>query len=367
MEIDVDNLFEGIHASLNAFRKQTERPSQFDRILKFRAPKNIGETNNYLIRLLPYVKEGQEGLSKTFFHYNKYFWKDDVDPKRNHNILSLKTFNQNCPVNDYYFRVRQGGNQWEKERLKGLKFQQGWYTNVYVVSDPVNPENNGKVMALSLNQTLYTIVQRALDGELDADWSAMATAGNPEGKEVHINVGHLVHDLSDKGVNLKVAVKKQGDFPNYSGSMFTREGAQLHLTQEQKDEILNSCLDTTKIEKVLTRDEIISYFKKFYLHADDGAAAPTPIPESTTPAYAQVAQQSYQPTPAPAPMPKPEPVVEAPKPTPEDIFGGDEIPGLESTPAPKPQQVPDTEADMKSFLDTLSKGSANPAGNFNFN
>lgn len=340
MDIDINNLFEGIKSSLNEKRVQTTN------VLKFKMPKNGAESNEYLLRILPYTKEGNDGLKKTFFYYLKYYWKDDLDGQKTHNILSRKTFGESCPISNYYFKVKKDGNQWEKERLNSLKYQQGWYCNVYVINDPVEPENNGKVMALSLNKTLYGKVKDAIDGKLDKSWSSMATRSNPKGEEVVMNVGKMVFDLSNNGVNFKVVVKPRGEFPDYTASAFTLEGTDLNLSPEKQKEILDSCIDVTKIEKERSTEEIRQYFKKEFLH-QTGDEQPSARAQVTAPAQ--------------------QPVVETHNETPADVFGGDEIPGLG---VEKPQQatIPNTEADMRSFLATLSKkdNNSNPADGFNF-
>lgn len=338
-KIDINNLFAGIKASLSENRARSTNE------LKFKMPEKGGEPNEYLLHLLPYAKEGNDGVKKTFFYYFKYYWRDDLDSKKTHNILSRKTFNENCPIANYYFKVKQDGNQWEKERLNSLKYQQGWYCNVYVVKDPVDPSNNGKVMTLSLNKTLFGKVKAAIDGTLDEKWSKMATRANPTGEPVVLNVGQMIFDLSNNGVNLKVVVKRRGEFPDYTESEITYDGNDLNLTSEQQKEILDKCIDVTKIEKERSTEEIRQYFKKEFLH-QTGDEQPS--------ARAQIAAR---------------PTVEKTNTTPDDVFGGDEIPGLEKEETPKEQPMPNTEADMKSFIETLSKkdNGSNPGEEFDFN
>ena len=44
-----------------------------------------------------------------------------------------------------------------------------WLVNVYVVNDPVNPENNGKVKILRYGKQIHNIIMDAIEGEDAAD------------------------------------------------------------------------------------------------------------------------------------------------------------------------------------------------------
>lgn len=337
MTIDYDNLFKGIKDSLKQERAQAKNMVSYDKIIKLEKPKGGQTVNEYMLRILPYIKEGKEGLYKTFFYYAKYFWQDELGAY--HGVLSRKTFGEKCAISDYYYNVLRNGSDYEKENLnRNLKYRQGWYCNVYVVNDPVNPSNNGKVMVLSLNKTLWLKVQAALNGELDQEWSARMTDANPTGEEIHVNVGRMVTDLTNNGVNFNIRVTSKGQFPDYSSSDFTRRDAKLNLTEQQQDEILNSCVDVTKIEKENTAEEILKIFKESFL--GQKSVGGEQVVQETHTVSPTVAQKSL-----------------------DDILGEDKIPGLGSPSSPtKAQTVPSTESEMDSFI----SGLAGKGGAFNF-
>lgn len=265
MDINYDSLFEDVKSSLEAAKtQQNVGYVSYDSMLKLVAPKDHGTVNDYMLRLLPYVKEGKDGVKKTFFHYEKYFWEDDMGNK--HSVLSRRTFNEQCPITRYKFNVERNGTEYEKEMTaKRLGWRQGWYCNVLVINDPVTPANNGQVKVLSLNKTLWNMIDNAMKGGLDDEWSALATDNDPTGREIRVNVGRMILDLTDNGVNLNVRIGKQGQWPDYKQSRFTRKNAKLGLTQQQQEEILNKCQDVTKIEKELPADEVLAKFKETYL------------------------------------------------------------------------------------------------------
>lgn len=328
MAINYNELFAGIQSSIKEEKKTEAQPRYYDRIIKLVMPKS-GQ-NEYLFRLLPYIKEGKEGLKKTFFFYVKYFWQDDLGSY--HSVLSRRTFNEPCMIASYYYNTKKNGSQYDKEMVeRRLKYKQGWYCNVLVVNDPVNPNNNGKVMVLSLNKTLWLKVQGALNGELDREWSARANdtlrAVNPNStQEIHINVGQLVTDLTDKGVNLCVKIRSKGGFPDYSSSEFTRQDAKLGFSDERQQEVLDQCIDVTKLEREVSAEDIAKVFRETFLNQ------PTDI------------TQKFE--------KKAEPEVDEKNPFGEDDF----IPGIEETKrTAKTAAVADeTEKSMDDFINDLS-------------
>lgn len=353
MTIDYNNLFEGIKDSLKNERKQAASQS-YSKIIKFRKPRE-GSMNEYMFRILPYVKEGNEGLKKTFFYYEKYFWKDDQDPDSPwYSVLSNKTFGNYCPISDYTYKVRQQGSEWEKEMVRSrLNHVVGRYCNVYVINDSTNPENNGKVMVVSLNTTLWKKVRAALDGELDDEWSSRMTDANPDGGEIRVNVGRMVTDLTDNGINFNVRVAERGGYPEYNSSDFTRRDAKLHLTPEQQQQILDSCIDLSELERKQSNEEIRGLFTRTFLHKAAPAQQAQPRVSVQTPVVERAAQVAHNPVSSPI----------------DDVLGDDKIPGLDS-PKPESQQVSSVESEMDDFINSLAKG-GNPVSDeeqssFNF-
>lgn len=281
MDINYDSLFESVVSSLEEAKTQNKRNFvSYSNMMRFVAPKEVGQTNTYLLRVLPYAKEGNNGTEKTFHHYLKFFWEDEMGNK--HSVLSRKTFNEQCPIDKYYWNVKTNGTQYEKEQIdKRLGRKEGWYCNVFVVNDPVNPANNGTVKVVSLNKTLYRKIDDAIHGRLDDEWSEQATNSNPTGETIRLQVGRMVLNLTDNGINLEVNVLKKGNWPNYDNSRFTYKERKLGLTKDQQEEILNQCQDVTTIEKEKSAEEIYAEFKESYL--GEGVAPTTFKPDPKKP------------------------------------------------------------------------------------
>lgn len=347
MAINYNNLFDEIKSSVSGGAKAQIASGSFDKIIRFKRP-NFGEPPlEYLFRILPYVKEGKEGLHKTFYHFVKYFWKDDLGQYQS--VLSRKTFNEPCIISNYYYNIQNNGSQYEKEKLNQLNYRQGWYCNVYVINDPITPSNNGKVMVVALVKTLWKKVLSALNGELDDEWSARFSDASPDGQTVHINVGKMITDLSNSGVNFSVKVGNKGSFPDYGSSEFTRREAKLNLTDEQQEQLLNACIDPASLDREMSSEEIAKKFKETFLN-----------------------QTSAEQAPAPKVSVSPNPVVANPQSllSKQNQVDDDEIPGISDQPIyvkpaePKPSPAPaiNTEDDMDNFL----KGWSDKDSKFDF-
>lgn len=127
------------------------------------------------------------------------------------------------------------GSEEAKEKCKLIKRKTKTLVNVYVVDDPVNPENNGTVKVLQYGQQLEAIIKSAWEGE-DKD-----------------DIGIRMFDFSENGCNLRIKVElNQGGFLNYSSSKFLNP-SRLNVNV---DEIMNQKHDLHSFVKIRTKDEL---------------------------------------------------------------------------------------------------------------
>lgn len=260
MDININDIFSEVK---NSVMSQSSTDGIWKEKLKF----EIGK--EYVLRLVPYLKEGHEQIAKkTFVKYQKYTWQDSMG--KWHSVLSPRTWGGKCPIGDYSYRVKYKGTDEEREEMdKRLFYKAGAYCNVYVIKDPTNPDNEGKVKILDMGKKIQNLIMSALDGELDKSWTEQARkySGN---KNIEINVGPKVYDLSPDGVNLVIRVtKNQYGLNDYSTSEFSISDTDLGKTKEELNEIYNACHDLTTIEPVLDFDEITKLFKNTFLDSGD--------------------------------------------------------------------------------------------------
>jgi len=197
--------------------------------------------NTYTVRLLPNVKDP----SKTFLHYYSHGW-NSLSTGQLITLISPTTWNERDPIAEERYRVLRNGTEQEKEKAKSIVRTERWLVNCYVINDPVNEENNNKVKILRFGRQLHKIIMDGIQGE-DAE-----------------ELGPRIFDLSPKGVNLKIKVEKQGDYPTYVSSKFTTPKEVEGLDEDSYDKTLKNAFDLESYITVKSYDELKDMLDKHY-------------------------------------------------------------------------------------------------------
>lgn len=227
--------------------------------------------NTYTVRLLPDSKSPVD----TFFHYYNMGWNSFATGQYVQ-TLSPQTFGERCPINEERFRLSRTGSDAEKEKASALRRIEKWLVNVYVVDDPSNPDNNGKVKLLRYGKQLHKIITEAIEGEDSEEFGAK------------------IFDLGDDGVSFKIKCEQQGDYPTYVSSRFTGAG-KLNLTEDQQKDIYGGTHTLKETFPAKSNDELVQMLNEhFHCKSDEPAAASAPAeaqapPWQTAPAAAPVA------------------------------------------------------------------------------
>ena len=174
-----------------AMKSNNSQQSNIGNILRLKAG------NTYTVRLLPNVK----APNKTLFHYYSHGWQS-LSTGQYVSAVSPSTWGERDPIDEAKFKLAKHGTEQEKEDSKLLTRRENWLINVYVVSDPTDGENNGKVKILRFGKQLHKIIMSAIEGE-DSD-----------------EFGSRVFDLSENGCSLKIKVEEQGGYSTYVSSRF---------------------------------------------------------------------------------------------------------------------------------------------------
>lgn len=258
-------MFESIKEALKNSAKSGGNPL-YKEILKFKAG------NTYILRLLPNIKD----VPNTFYHFYVHGWNSFATGEYVSSV-SLQTVGKPDPIGSEVYRMKKMGSAEEKEKVEAVKWQEQWYVNVYVVDDPVTPENNGTVKILRFGRKLNKLIEEAISGS-DSD-----------------EFGPRVFDLSENGVNLKLKVEKNdGGFINYDSSRFTSP-QNLNLTKEKQDEIYSSIHDLTAINPLKSEEEIVQLWNKHFLCTEglpslkkDKEVDSEPVEETTSSGEAKI-------------------------------------------------------------------------------
>lgn len=263
------NMFESIKSALN---KQNESTST-----KYKDFLRTEVGNTYTVRLLPNAKNP----AKTFFHYYNYTWNSYANGQLV-SVVSPATWDQRDPIAEERYRIQRTGSEEDKKKSLALNRRENWMVNVYVVNDPVNPDNNGTIKILRFGRQLHKIIMDAIQGEEAVDF------------------GPRIFDLSPKGCSFRIKVEKQGDYPTYVSSKFALPKEIEGLSESDYQKVYEGVHDLETYVTAKSYDEIKETLDTHY-HCK------TDVEETEDPVVAAVKSiKASAPAPTPAPAPKKE-------------------------------------------------------------
>ena len=114
---------------------------------------------------------------------------------------SLTTLGQKDPVSEHNSQLWNSGVDSDKEIARKQKRKLSYYSNVYVVKDPSNPANEGKVFLFRYGKKIFDKITAAMQPEFEDE-----QAINP-------------FDFW-AGANFKIKIKKGAGYWNYDSSEF---------------------------------------------------------------------------------------------------------------------------------------------------
>ena len=149
------------------------------------------------IRFLPASeKDGEDGLPwvKIFSHgfQGSGGWLIDN---------CLTTLNQQCPVCEHNSTLWNSGIEANKDVVRKQKRKLNYIANVYIVSDPKHPENEGKIKLFKFGKKIFDKISEAMNPQFEDE-----QAINP-------------FDMW-KGANFKLKIRKVEGYQNYDKSEF---------------------------------------------------------------------------------------------------------------------------------------------------
>lgn len=118
--------------------------------------------NGYaVIRFLPAPKNEEVPFVRVFSHGFK-------GPTGSWYIEnSLTTLGQNDPVSDYNTVLWNSGSEADKQQAREQKRRLHFYSNILVVNDPGNPENNGKVFIFRYGKKIFDKLNDLMSPEFE--------------------------------------------------------------------------------------------------------------------------------------------------------------------------------------------------------
>ena len=119
---------------------------------------------------------------------------------------SLTTLNQKDPVSEYNSTLWNSGIEANKDIARKQKRRLNYVANIYVVSDPSNPENEGQIKLFKFGKKIFDKITEAMNPEF-ADEQAV----NP-------------FDMWE-GANFKLKIRNVEGYRNYDKSEFADKSA----------------------------------------------------------------------------------------------------------------------------------------------
>ena len=121
---------------------------------------------------------------------------------------SLTTLGQKDPVSEYNSKLWNSGIEANKEVARKQKRRLNYTSNVYIVKDPANPQNEGQVRLYRYGKKIFDKINDLMNPEFEDE-----TPVNP-------------FDLWE-GANFKMKIRKVEGFSNYDKSEFDTPSALL--------------------------------------------------------------------------------------------------------------------------------------------
>jgi hypothetical protein len=241
------SMFQSIKDALKKNEEENSANNTYSEILK------TSPGNTYTVRLLPNSKD----IKNTFFEYQIQGWVSFATGQYVQ-AISPATFGERDPIAEERYKILRTGSEDDKAKVAAVRRSNKVLVNVYVIDDPTNPDNNGKVKILRYGKQLQKIIMEAIDGE-DAE-----------------EYGEKIFDLSADGVSFKIKCENQGDYPTYVSSRFTTAG-KTNLTESQQEQIYNSTFDLTKVFSVKGYDELKQMFDEHYYCKTEAEPVADPV------------------------------------------------------------------------------------------
>ena len=192
---------------------------------------------------------------------------------------SLTTLGQKDPLSEYNSVLWNSGIEANKEIARKQKRRLTYFSNIYVVEDKANPQNEGKVFLFRFGKKIF---------------DKISSMSNPEFEdETEVDVFNLWD-----GANFKLKIRKVDGFSNYDKSEFTTPGP-LFEDEAEMERVFNEQHDLeefidqksfktydelkTRLDTVLGNIQTAAMTAPTSVENDDVPFdGGTPIPESST-------------------------------------------------------------------------------------
>ena len=262
-------------AKLAEAMKKSQEPKNYDDgSWKLEADKETG-LGSAVIRFLPPKVEGD----LPYISYSSHFFKGD-DGRWCIVDRCPRSFgwDHRCPICDMNHELWESGIKENQEKARSRKAKKTYAFQIYIVKDPANPENEGKVKVFKCGPSIFKMVMDSMTSQF----------GEEPKKPFDIYEGN----------NFMLRVYKDSDkkgLAQYDKSIFDNNFTALAANDAELEKIYNEMIDLKEFlhnGKILTEDELDNLATKAYQNsiansstfsrATASASASTSAPRAST-------------------------------------------------------------------------------------
>ena len=207
--------------------KQT---NDYDDPREWKLQRDEQDNGTAVIRLLPGKGGDTPSVVRNYEHSirifnkstNKYRWYIEASP------ASIK---EDCPVSSIYYELGDIGTDEAKKMQETFSRSVKFISNILVVNDPANPDNNGKIFYWKYGVKLFEKFQQAL-----------------EPTESQRKVGKKPIELFDPedGADITLDIKRSGKFLNYDDTTIEAPSQAFESEAEMDEAVLERAYDLTE-------------------------------------------------------------------------------------------------------------------------
>jgi len=271
---NLDKLSKAIEA-LNTSSESADKPDNFWKPQVDKAGNGMA-----VIRFLPASeKDGDDALPWVKIHKHGFQgpggWLIDN---------CLTTLNKQCPVCEHNSTLWQSGIEANKDVVRKQKRKLDYIANVYIISDPKHPENEGKVKLFRFGKKIFDKISEAMNPQFEDE-----QAINP-------------FDMW-KGANFKLKIRKVEGYQNYDKSEFDSPAPLL----SDDDELEKIWKSEFSLSDLISDKEFKSYDElKKRLDKVLGLNGETPTPKTTVETIKEQAKSAPKPVAEDSPFVEPD-------------------------------------------------------------
>jgi hypothetical protein len=186
----------------------------------------------------------------------------------------LTTKGDKCPVCEHNNKLWNSGIEANKEVVRKQKRKLDYYANIYIVSDPKHPENEGKVKLFRFGKKIFDKITEAMNPQFEDE-----TPINP-------------FDMWS-GANFKLKIRKVDGFQNYDKSEFESPSVLGGFDDDKLEQIWkteHSLKELTSDKEFKTYDDLKARLEKVL-----GLNGETPMPKTTVETIKEQARKAPAP------------------------------------------------------------------------